>query len=142
MVAETAPHVVVINHDEQLLAFYRELFEDEGYRVSVQTVLDPDLDLIARITPTCIVIDYYWRGDVAQRETLEALLIDERTRTIPVIVCTGATREVERIRERLESSGVTIIAKPFDVGELLAAAERVTRNEPDLVPATTDQPAD
>lgn len=125
LLIERKPHVVVINHSHQLLELYTDLLGDEGYEVFTQTVFQPDLDRISGLTPICIIIDYFIRGDIAERSVLENLLTDDRTRTIPVIVCTGAVHEIEEMRERLEARSVAIVIKPFEIDELLASVSAV-----------------
>ncbi len=131
LLIERKPHVVVINHSNELLALYTDLLGDEGYDVSTQTVFQPDLDGIAGLTPICIIIDYFIRGDIAERRVLEDLLTDDRTRAIPVIVCTGAVREIEEMRDRLEAQSVAIVIKPFEIDELLTTIGSVRKHPAD-----------
>lgn len=120
-----SPHIIVINHSDELLDLYAELLTEEGYAVSTQTVLEPDLASIAGCAPVCVIIDYFVRGDPAERDILSRLMTDERTRRIPLIVCTGAVRDIEEIRDRLEAKSVVIILKPFEIDHLLTTIESV-----------------
>ncbi len=113
-------HIIVINHSDDLLDLYADLLTEEGYTVSTQTVFDPDLTAIAELAPVCVIIDYFVRGDAAERDVLSRLMTDERTHAIPLIVCTGAVRDIEEIRDRLEAESVAIILKPFEIDQLLA----------------------
>lgn len=47
-------------------------------------------------------------------------MTDERTRSVPRIVGTGAVRDIEELRHRLEAESVAIILKPFEIDQLLA----------------------
>ena len=118
-------NIIVINHSDDLLDLYAELLSEEGYIVSTQTVFDPDLTAIAGLAPVCIIIDYFVRGDPAEHDVLSRLMTDERTRAIPLIVCTGAVRDIEDLRDRLEAESVEIILKPFEIDQLLATIENV-----------------
>ena len=56
---------------------------------------------------------------------IEELRADERTRAIPIVLCTGATTAVESIRPRLVTLAVRIVTKPFSIDELEATLNSV-----------------
>ncbi|HEU5434055.1 MAG TPA: hypothetical protein VFU81_20465, partial [Thermomicrobiales bacterium] len=45
---------------------------------------------------------------------------DPRTAGIPLVLCTGAVREVEAWRPLLDAWGVAVVFKPFDIDHLAA----------------------
>ncbi|HEX6799771.1 MAG TPA: hypothetical protein VF116_18825 [Ktedonobacterales bacterium] len=55
---------------------------------------------------------------------LQKMKMTRATATIPVIVCTAATKEVREIQGYLQAKGVSLVPKPFDIDDLLAAIKR------------------
>ena len=51
-------HILAINNAPEVLALFRELLEDEGYRVTTQTYMVKDLEEVKRLAPDGIVLDY------------------------------------------------------------------------------------
>ena len=125
--------ILVINNDPAVLALFRDLLEDEGYGVTTQTFVARDLDGIKTLTPDLIVLDYMWASEDASWSLLQMLRMDPVTAEIPIILCTGAVREVEALADHLLAMGVTVILKPFNIDQLADAirerigADRATR---------------
>jgi CheY-like chemotaxis protein len=49
------------------------------------------------------------------------LRMDPATVDIPIVLCTGAVREVKALEEHLVAMGVTVILKPFNIDQLVDA---------------------
>ncbi len=127
-------HVLAINNDAGVLAVFRDLLEDEGYRVTTRGYAERDLGAIAALAPDLIVLDYMWAGDDNGWSLLQLLRMDRRTAAIPIVLCTGAVREVEALRPRLEELDIRVVLKPFNIDELAATiAEALAAG----LPATT-----
>ncbi len=71
------------------------------------------------MAPDQIVLDYMWASDAAGWSPLQMLKMEPRTRKIPVMLCTGAVREIDALRPHLEEMGVRVVIKPFEIAELL-----------------------
>jgi CheY-like chemotaxis protein len=115
------PHILAINNDLAVLGLFRDLLTDAGYEVSTQPYVDRDLDGIKTLQPELIVLDYMWATEDASWSLLQMLRMDPGTADIPIILCTGAVREVEAMEGHLESMGVTVVFKPFNIDQLLEA---------------------
>lgn len=113
------PHVLCINDAPEILALYRELLEDEGFRVSTQSVVARNLDEIKRLRPDCVILDYMWADDDAGWTMLEMLRMSRQTKEIPVVLCTGAVRQVEALQSHLAEMRVRVVLKPFDIDHLI-----------------------
>ena len=113
-------HVLAINNDQAVLALFRDLLEDEGYRVTTQTYVDRDLDGIKAAKPDLIVLDYMWATEDASWSLLQMLRMDRETAAIPIVLCTAAVREVEALRGHLEEMGIWVVLKPFNIDRLVA----------------------
>src|SRR5215216_1565967 len=113
------PHILAINNDPAVLALFRDLLEEVGYQVSTQTYVDRDLTQIKTLKPNLIVLDYMWANEDASWSLLQMLRMDPATASIPIVLCTGAVREVKALQEHLVSMGVTVVLKPFNIDQLV-----------------------
>ena len=114
------PHVLAINNDQAVLALFRDLLEEEGYRVTTRILPERDVAAIAAAKPDLIVLDYMWAGEDAGWTLLQLLRMDPGTAGIPIVLCTGAAREVEALAGHLEDMGVRVVLKPFNIDHLTA----------------------
>ena len=114
-------HILAINNDQPILALFRDLLEEEGYRVSTQTYIDRDLEGIKALQPDLIVLDYMWATEDTSWSLLQMLRMDPGTVGIPIVLCTAAVREVEALSAHLEEMGVRVVLKPFNIDRLAAA---------------------
>ncbi len=114
-------HVLVIEDDPALRGLYAELLVDESYRVTLWE--NPGLDLaeVWGIAPDVILLDLVFGTSDRGRRFLHTLRADERTATLPVVACTGATEFVAMHQSALDELGVRIVAKPFELETLLSA---------------------
>jgi DNA-binding response OmpR family regulator len=115
------PHVLAINNDPDVLSLFRELLEEEGFRVSTHSYIDRDLEEIKLIAPELIVLDYMWASEDASWSLLQMLRMDPQTTVIPIVLCTGAAREVGALEGHLSGMGVKVILKPFNIDQLVDA---------------------
>ena len=112
-------HILALNESRDVLQLFTDLLEEEGYRVTTQPYTSKDFGAIVTMAPDLIVLDYMWASDDAGWSLLQMLKMEPRTRKIPVVLCTGAVREVDALRPHLEEMGVRVVIKPFDIAELL-----------------------
>jgi CheY-like chemotaxis protein len=123
-------HILAINNDQSVLELFRDLLEDEGYQVSIQTYLDKDLNAIATMAPDLIILDYMWPGEDSGWSLLQMLRMDPRTASLPIVLCTGAVREVESLATHLTDMDIQVVLKPFDIDTLAAAIRGALAGEP------------
>jgi CheY-like chemotaxis protein len=114
------PHIVVADHTAAILALMRELLEEAGYRATTVDRTGQDLETILALGPDLIILDYMWPSADNEWVLLNLLRLDPRTRHIPMILCTGAVRQVQPMMARLEQLDVRVVLKPFDIDALLA----------------------
>ena len=117
--ADGQRHVLAINNDQAVLALFRDLLEEEGYRVSTQAYVAKDLAAIKALAPDLIVLDYMWSGDDNGWSLLQMLRMDRDTAAVPIVLCTGARREVEALQDHLQEMGVQVVLKPFNIDRLV-----------------------
>ncbi len=124
------PHILVINDTPEILDLFRELLEEEGYRVSVDRfTIDADKKLaeVKTFAPDLIILDNMIGNEGPGWQLLQLLKMDRETRAIPVIICTGAVHQVKDLQPHLEDMGVAVVLKPFDIDYLLGEIAKVLR---------------
>lgn len=119
--APSQRHILALNDSPEILSVLRELLDEEGYRVTTRSRLVKNLDEIRELAPDLIILDYMWADEDTGWATLQLLRMDRDLAKVPIILCTGAKREVGGISEQLSDLGVRIVLKPFDIDALLEA---------------------
>ncbi len=59
-----------------------------------------------------------WTGEDSGWSLLQMLRMNLRTAAIPVVLCTGAVREVEALQGHLNEMAVRVVLKPFNIDRL------------------------
>jgi CheY-like chemotaxis protein len=114
-------HIFVINDTVAILELFTALLEDEGYRVSTDMFSVQMLELLGRVKadrPDLLVLDFVIQDEGKGWQFLQLLKMDPDTRDIPVIVCTAAAKLVEELQTHLDTMGVGVVLKPFDIDHL------------------------
>lgn len=114
-------HVLMVDDLPEFLEVIQAVLADEGARVTAQTAPPDDLATILELAPDVIVLDVVIAGTERGLIFLEQLKSDPRTAPIPVVVCTAATRLIERLADHLTAWHVRIVPKPFELEDLLDA---------------------
>lgn len=118
-----ATRILVINDTQEILDLFRVLLEEEGYEVVLYSYAIMDMREVERVHPDLIILDYIFGTEKTGWQMLQKLKMTRATATIPVIICTAATREVREIEGYLQSHGVRLVPKPFDIDALLEAVD-------------------
>jgi CheY-like chemotaxis protein len=144
-VNEQPNHILVINGVPVLLEVFRNLLEGEGYRVSLDNFSDFDLAQkladVKRLKPDAVILDFVFGGEPLGWQLLQHMKLDRATERIPVVVCTGAARQIMELDGHLRTMGVAAVLKPFDIDTLLAAVAAALSGGPGaagLSPAPQD----
>jgi CheY-like chemotaxis protein len=98
------PHVLVVDDAPELLALYRELFEGEGYRVSLAAVPATDPGDVARLAPDPIVLDLVFGGEGLGLRFLERIEHDIGIGAPPVVVVSASCQALAA-RDRFAAAG-------------------------------------
>ncbi|MDQ4044864.1 MAG: response regulator, partial [Chloroflexota bacterium] len=117
-------HILVVNDTKEILELFRELLEDEGYRVSLSSYAVNDLDEVVELAPDLAILDFIIGGEDQGWQMLQKMRMDRRTAEIPIIVCTAARNLVREIEGHLLSKNIGIVLKPFDIDELVVEVRR------------------
>ena len=127
-------HVMVVNDTPDILALFEDLLGEEGYRVTTDRFtieMTEMLDRVKGLRPDLLVLDFRIGGEDQGWQFLQLLKMDRETRGIPIIVCTGAVRQVEELRPHLDEMGVAVVLKPFNIDHLLAVIGKALEQAPE-----------
>lgn len=117
-------HILVVNDTQEILDLFREILEEEGYRVSVYSYAFRDLDEIKTQRPDLLILDFIIGGEAHGWQLLQKLKLDRATATLPVIVCTAAVQLARELEGHLKEKGVAVVLKPFDIDDLVQEVDR------------------
>ena len=118
-------HVLVVNDTQEILDLFREILEDEGYRVSLYSYAIRDLSEIEARDPDLIILDFMIGGEDYGWQLLQKMKMNRATASIPVIVCTAAITLARQLEGHLKEKRVGVVIKPFDIDDLLREIEVV-----------------
>jgi len=130
---EQQKHIFVINDTIGILDLFRTLLEDEGYRVTTDGFSIELSDMLIRIKEAeldLLVLDFLIMDEGKGWQFLQMLKMDRETRKLPVVVCTAAARLVEELQVHLDTMGVAVVLKPFDIDTLLQEIDVAWTSEP------------
>lgn len=116
--------IAVVNDDTPYLTLMQELLGDlEGYEVRVHREADAAYDFVKDWQPDLVILDIVMGHEESGWTLLQLLTLDPATRPIPVIVCSAAIRSLQDHAALLDSYGVLVLPKPFDLDALLRKVE-------------------
>jgi CheY-like chemotaxis protein len=119
-------HVLAIHPDQLILFVVNDILEEAGYRVSLLSHYDHHLDEIKSLAPDIIILDYQWSGDDNKWSLLQLLRLDPLTASIPIVLCTGAIREADGLRDHFDTIRVKVVPKPYLAASLLSAISAIS----------------
>ncbi len=131
MASPSKKHLLVVNDTPAILQVFRDLFEDEGFRVTLDTFSSFEsgtkYEEIKTLCPDVIILDYLIGGEPLGWQLLQLLRMDRATAKIPVVICTAAVRQVEELETHLLTLRVQVVLKPFEIDDVVAAVHRAMR---------------
>ena len=113
--------VVVFDDDVRFIRLVERVLAGEGIRIEPITTddLDDGLKIVAAHAPLAIVADIYMYDVARGFEFIERLKSEPATRSFPIIVASGADRELRRSATWLDDMGCAVLPKPFSADELV-----------------------
>lgn len=115
------PHIVVVNDTQEILDLFRDILEEEGYRVSLYSYAFQDIAEIRELHPHLVILDFVIGGEAHGWQLLQKMKMTRDTMDIPVIVCTAALQLARELGGHLKAKNVVVVLKPFDIDDLLKA---------------------
>jgi DNA-binding response OmpR family regulator len=118
--------IVVVEDDFDLSRVMRDMLADAGYEVI--SYMQPSLDVPEYLRmnhANLVIVDARLNNSVSGWDIIAALKQNPETENLPIIVCSGATEQIEAHCEELERYGIPALVKPFDLDELDALVHRM-----------------
>ncbi len=112
------PRILVVEDEPAQREVLAYNLEAEGYQVSRAENGEEALLLVAEDAPDVIVLDWML-PNVSGIEVCRRLKVRTETRTIPIIMLSARSEEVDRVRG-LETGADDYVVKPYSVVELMA----------------------
>jgi CheY-like chemotaxis protein len=134
---QDAKHILVINDDPAILTLFQDLLGDEGYTVTLDKFgrqTGELLEVIRTLQPDLVIMDFIIGHENSGWQLLQAAKMDRETRDIPVVVCTGAIRQVTELSQHLDALDVHVVIKPFDIDHLIEVIAKTWVSVDDPVP--------
>jgi two-component system phosphate regulon response regulator PhoB len=114
----TQPHVLIIEDEPAQREVLSYNLNAEGYRVTTAENGEQGLLVVAEDAPDVIVLDWML-PHVSGIEICRQLKTRNDTRTIPIIMLSARSEEVDKVRG-LETGADDYVVKPYAVAELMA----------------------
>jgi CheY-like chemotaxis protein len=114
-----AARVAVINDDTAFLELMYELLLEEGYDAHCYKEGAACYDQVRELDPAAIILDIRMGNPETGWQVLELFKLDRVLSKKPIIVCSAAVSELQTHAPYLQSKGCMILAKPFDLDDLL-----------------------
>ena len=124
---DAARHILVINDSPDILNLFTELLTDEGYRVTTDTFtveMSILYDHITQIRPDLVILDMIIGREDLGWQLTQLLKMSPKTNRIPLILCTGAVKQVEQLATHLNNLAIGVVIKPFELDRLLEVIDQ------------------
>lgn len=116
--------ILIVDDSVEYLNFMQLLLGSEGFQADIAVSTEEMRVYLGNHAPDLVISDVRIPGQDAFA-VLDHLQADERTRTIPVLLCTGAVQDVEERAAHLRACGTPVLLKPFDIDDLLRCVRRL-----------------
>jgi DNA-binding response OmpR family regulator len=115
--------VAVLDDDLRFIRMVERALADTGIGIAPVTTLDADEAVRVISSSDCLaaMIDVYMYGEAAGFDIVRRLRAQPATGSMPLILTTGARREVGRYAAFLQAHDCDVLLKPFAVGDLVHA---------------------
>ncbi len=130
----STPHVLIVEDEPAQREVLGYNLEAEGFRVSRAEDGEQGLMLVDEDVPDVIVLDWML-PNVSGIEVCRQLKMRSDTRSIPIIMLSARSEEVDRVRG-LETGADDYVVKPYAVAELMARVRTQLRR---VRPSTVGQ---
>ena len=135
-----AARILVVNDTQEILELFRMILEEEGgYEVILSGFPMQEIEDVEQIKPDLIILDLVFGSEKTGMQMLQMLKMKRSTQSIPVIICTAALDLVREQEGYLNSQGVHLIYKPFDIDHLMTSVKRLLESHEHVSSAVSEQ---
>lgn len=124
----------MVNDTQEILDLFRDILEEEGYRVSLYSYAFQDVAEIEALRLDLVILDFVIGGEAHGWQLLQKMKMTRRTANIPVIVCTAALQLVRELEGHLRAKNVLVVLKPFDIDDLVDAVATALNTSSAIAP--------
>ena len=114
----TIKHVLIVDDSPTDCKALSDMLTSTGYTVSVAATAEEGLGKIGELKPDLVLMDIVLPGQNGFQAT-RLLSLDEKTRHIPIIICSSKGQETDRVWG-LRQGAKDYLTKPIRQQELLA----------------------
>src|SRR5438874_418369 len=105
--SERSKVIMIINDTEEILELFRQILGEEGGYDVVLSSFEPQmLEHVKAANPDLIISDHVFGEEKVGWQFIQRLKMDRATADIPVIVCSGAIRELREMEGYLTQKGI------------------------------------
>ena len=122
--------IAVIDDDPACSELLHDLLSEEGYAVHLLPNSATAARCLRDLGPAAIILDVRLENPTAGWDVLANLRHDRVLLATPVLVCSADRSALQERAADLERQGCTILAKPFDVDELLVLLQQLLHGAP------------
>ena len=124
--------ILVVNDTQEILELFHEILHIEGgYEVELCSVAPSIVDTVREVNPDLVISDHVFGEEKVGWQFIQRLKMHRATADIPIIVCSGAIKELKEMEGYLVSKNIGVLYKPFDVDDLLNLVQAKLEN-PDV----------
>ncbi len=120
-----ARRIAVIDDDEAIRDLLAELLTDEGYEPLVFADGTAALPALSGHPPDALILDLRLPSPRDGWALLALLRADPVLRTVPVLICSGDQSAIWEQGACLDRPDCAVLAKPFDLDDLLALLQQL-----------------
>lgn len=115
--------VLIVEDEPDIQDLIGDVLSLEGFEVHALSRIPHGLDAIRELAPDAIVLDLMLPG-VGGIELFRIMRDDSRLAGTPIVICSGAANLRQAHSTEFAEYGAEVVAKPFELDELLDAVRR------------------
>src|SRR5437588_12344656 len=115
--------IAVVDNDSALVSLLTELFDERGWDSASYAETDTALAGLKEDVPDLVILDIWLDTPNSGWYLLRQLKQDPDLRSVPVIVCSGATNHLADKEQWLNRHGIPVLYKPFDIDDVYEMVE-------------------
>lgn len=117
--------IAVIDDDPTVRQLLSAALGDEGYEIALLPSAQEAATYLRSTVPDLIFLDIHMEQRDVGWSLLSLLWLEPTLATVPVIISSADRADLEQRRQVVQAQHSVLVAKPFDLDELLAAVERL-----------------
>ena len=122
--------LMVINDTQEILDLFQAILIEEGYDVTIAAFGVNEMADIKQVMPDLLILDFVIGQETPGWQLLQKLKMDRATAHVPIVVCSGAVRQLRELEGWLGAKGVSTVLKPFDIEDLLITVRKRLSDAP------------